>query len=163
MVTHDARHDFAVRFNEALDDAGVPPKNKGRQVAVGAMFGVTQNGARKWLEGESMPNTKRIPEMARQLGVRSEWLLAGEGPKRSRTVEGSGAAQLPSLSLEVTPEPSLSALLDALSARLEQADPAVRDEVMRLVLRYMEHPQSGARIVRAIEELLGSEHDHSPA
>ena len=62
-----------------MDRAGVPPKGKGRQVIVGKMFGVSQKGARKWLEGEAIPDTKRIPEIAKKLGVRGEWLLTGMG------------------------------------------------------------------------------------
>lgn len=73
---------FAERLNEALDDAGVQGKGRGRQVAVAQMFGVSQAAARKWLEAEGMPDTKRIPEMARRLGVMSEWLLSGRLPKK---------------------------------------------------------------------------------
>lgn len=82
---NDEVEKFAVRLNEALDDIGVPPKGKGRQVVVAGMFGVSQKGARKWLEAEGMPDTKRIPEMARKLGVMSEWLLSGRLPKKPET------------------------------------------------------------------------------
>ncbi len=57
---------------------------------------------------------------------------------------------------------TLTELLDDLSARLAQADPAVRDEVMRLVLRYMESPQAGERIAQAIELLLGTDANPRP-
>jgi transcriptional regulator with XRE-family HTH domain len=77
MVTHDARPDFAARLNHALDRAGVPPKSRGRQSAVGKMFGVSQKGARKWLEGEAMPDTRRLPGIAQTLGISAEWLLTG--------------------------------------------------------------------------------------
>ena len=64
-------------------------------------------------------------------------------------------ASTPTKSLEQAPETNtLSSLLDALSHRLEQADPTVRQEVMQLVMRYIENPDAGARIVRAIEQLL---------
>lgn len=81
MNTHDERLAFAARLNEALDDYGTPPKGQGRQGTVGKLFGVSQKGARKWLEGEAMPDTKRLPDMARMLRVRWEWLMAGAGPK----------------------------------------------------------------------------------
>lgn len=74
---------FSQRLNIALDVAGVPPKGSGRQIVVAKMFGVSQKGARKWLEGEAIPNTKRLPEIARKLGVRGEWLLTGQGPMRT--------------------------------------------------------------------------------
>lgn len=71
---------FAKRLNTACDRAGIPAKGKGRQVVLGELFGVSQNGARKWLEGEAIPNTKRLPAMARMLGVTTEWLLTGDDP-----------------------------------------------------------------------------------
>lgn len=49
---------------------------------------------------------------------------------------------------------SIATLLDSLAARIDQADPAVREEIMRLTVRYLENPDAGARIARAIETLL---------
>lgn len=71
---------FAKRFNFACDGIGIPAKGLGRQTAVAELFGVSQKGARKWLEGEAIPNTKRLPAMARTLGVTGEWLLTGDDP-----------------------------------------------------------------------------------
>lgn len=73
---------FSARLNEALDDAGFPPKNKGRQVRVAKAFGVTQKGSRLWLEGVCMPRPLVITRMAAELAVRHEWLQWGLGPKR---------------------------------------------------------------------------------
>jgi len=77
MVTEDARTEFSARLNEALDQCGIAPKGRGRQVAVAKLFDVSQKGARKWLEGEAIPNTKRIPEIAARLNTSTEWLLTG--------------------------------------------------------------------------------------
>lgn len=74
---------FAKRLNLACDRAGIAAKGSGRQVALGKLFGVSQNGARKWLEGEAIPNTKRLPAMARMLGVTTEWLLTGDDSPRT--------------------------------------------------------------------------------
>jgi phage repressor protein C with HTH and peptisase S24 domain len=81
MVTNDERQAFSARLNQALDAAGVPPKTQGRQTAVGKMFGVTQKGARKWLEAEAIPETKRLPQIAAKLAVSVEWLLTGRPPR----------------------------------------------------------------------------------
>lgn len=70
---------FARRLNTALDAAGFPGKGEGRQKAVSQAFGVTGTAAWKWMEGESMPASKRIQEMAKLLGVRGEWLFTGSG------------------------------------------------------------------------------------
>ena len=77
-----ARANFSHRFNEALDDLGVPPKGKGRQEIVGEMFDVSQKGARKWLEGEAIPKSGRHEEFCEKLDVSYNWLFAGNGPKR---------------------------------------------------------------------------------
>lgn len=74
---------FAARFNEVIDEAGFPEKGKGRQAAVAKHFGVTQKGARKWLEGESIPKYSRLSEMAQSLGVNVEWLMSGRGARRA--------------------------------------------------------------------------------
>ena len=95
MVTSNPKEEFSRRLNKALDLAGIPPKGRGRQVAVAKMFGVSQKGARKWLEGESIPDTKRLPEIARRLNVRGEWLLTGQGPMR--VTEGEATAELPAV------------------------------------------------------------------
>ena len=74
---------FAKRLNLACDRAGIPAKGSGRQAAVATLFEVSQKGARKWLEGEAIPNTKRLPAMARMLGVTTEWLLTGDDPPQT--------------------------------------------------------------------------------
>ncbi len=83
MVTDDERAAFSRRLNEACDDAGLPAKGQGRQLAVAKLFHVTQKGARKWLEGEAVPHTKRLPQIAERLGVTVEWLLTGAAPKKA--------------------------------------------------------------------------------
>lgn len=73
--------EFSARLNSALDIARVPDKNQGRQLAVAKMFGVSQKGARKWLEGEGLPEAWRWDAIATRLNVRAEWLFFGRGAK----------------------------------------------------------------------------------
>lgn len=80
MVTKNTKQSFSNRLNAILDAAGIPPKGKGRQKIVGDMFGVTQKGARKWLEGEAIPAFETLTAIARKFeatGVTAEWLLTG--------------------------------------------------------------------------------------
>ncbi len=81
-MRYDEKQRFSDRLNQALDEAGVPPKGKGRQQIAGRMFGVSQRGARKWLEAEAIPDTHKLPAIAAKLGIRAEWLLSGTGPMR---------------------------------------------------------------------------------
>ena len=78
MVSHDERQAFAERFNTTLDRIGIS-RNWGRRAQVARLFGVSETAAGKWLDGESMPETKRLPGMAHILGCDVNWLLAGQG------------------------------------------------------------------------------------
>jgi transcriptional regulator with XRE-family HTH domain len=82
MVTEDQKRAFADRLNEALDDIDFPAKGDGRQGALGERMSVSQKGARKWLEGEAIPTTTRIMELAQWLNVNFEWLAMARGEKR---------------------------------------------------------------------------------
>lgn len=75
----DEKIKFANRLNYALDKAGIPRKGKGRQLQIAEFFEVSQESARKWLEGKSFPDTKRIFDIAQQLQVNPQWLLFGIG------------------------------------------------------------------------------------
>lgn len=90
------RQAFADRLNQLLDKIGIPPKGKGRQVAAGKLFEVSQKAARKWLEGESLPENWRIPEMAAKLSTTENHLMWGT---RATTLEVAepGAAYRPNL------------------------------------------------------------------
>lgn len=75
------REAFALRLNALCNDREIPPKGKNRQTIVGQTFGVGQKGARKWLEGESLPTLTKCIRIAEYFGVYVEWLLTGRGPK----------------------------------------------------------------------------------
>lgn len=93
QVTEKA--EFSARLNAILDDLGVPPKFEGRQVEVARLFGVTQKGARKWLEGESIPAYEVCVEVARRAGVHYEWLMTGRGPKHIKPPDQPQPPTLP--------------------------------------------------------------------
>lgn len=77
----EIKREFAKRLNDVLDEMGIPPKGKGRQKKVAAMFGVDQKAARKWLEAEGFPEFERCIQIALKLNVAMEWLLTGRGEK----------------------------------------------------------------------------------
>lgn len=81
VTTHQDLVNFALRLNSVLDDADFPAKGKNRQEIVGKRFGVSQKGARKWLEAEGWPSMRRAVIIATELKVCVEWLLTGNGPK----------------------------------------------------------------------------------
>jgi phage repressor protein C with HTH and peptisase S24 domain len=77
MVADTDKQAFAQRLNQACDAAGIGAV--GRRSTFAAEFGVSRESVRKWLVGDSIPETKRISALANFLGVRGEWLLTGIG------------------------------------------------------------------------------------
>ena len=80
MVTKTDKEGFSERLNQVMDTAGIPKKGEARQKIIGKLFGVTDKGAWKWLNGESIPRyekLKEINEYFKSTGVTLEWLLSG--------------------------------------------------------------------------------------
>lgn len=73
---------FSARINEICDDMKVPPKGEARQTALAKVFGVSQNGARKWLEAEGYCSIAKGKRIAAWSGVSFDWLMTGIGNKR---------------------------------------------------------------------------------
>ena len=72
--------EFAKRLNDALDQINFSPKHQGRQIDLSKRMGVSQKGARKWLEGEAYPTLDKQLELAKLARVIFQWLMTGEGP-----------------------------------------------------------------------------------
>ena len=82
MIVENRRQAFGQRLKAALDAAGIPGGSE-RRKHVAQMFGVSREAVRQWLQGQTMPTTERIGEMAERLDVFGEWLLTGRGPMRA--------------------------------------------------------------------------------
>ena len=94
MKTKDEKVEFSARLNLVLDYLGVAPKQKGRQQVVAKTFGVSQKGARKWLEGEAIPDTKRIPQFIdayKAARITGEWLFHGNQLYTPDWIAGNGS------------------------------------------------------------------------
>jgi len=66
---------FSQRLREAVTDKGV------NQEALAKAVGVSQGSVSGWFNG-AIPSADKLTKIAEHLGVRSEWLIAGKGPKR---------------------------------------------------------------------------------
>lgn len=77
----DEKAAFSKRLNEICDDKDVPPKGENRQSTLGKKFGVSQKGARKWLEGEGFPSIEKLIAIAKWGDIAFEWLVTGRGSK----------------------------------------------------------------------------------
>ena len=83
--TEELRRRFSLRLNEALDRAGVPPKNEGRQTTLARRLkettgrSISQKGVRKWLEGEAMPTEENRQALVRICRVSYQWLFGSAG------------------------------------------------------------------------------------
>jgi len=138
---------FAKRFNDALDVAGCPPKGSGRQGWVAKRYGVSQKGARKWLEAEGRPKMERYRRIAEDLKLNPFWFMSGNGEKelpesyhdaqekmdKYGFVEGADKAALVRPDLEYVQEMFEGAGRDLLKA-LEDA-PLEKKEFIRTKIR----------------------------
>jgi SOS-response transcriptional repressor LexA len=120
MITNNERQAFSNRFNTILDKAGIPPKGKGRQGVLAAMFDVSDKGARKWIEGEAIPSTSRLAIIANKFkatGVTVEWLITGNALFAPDSINGSTKKVLADLTEKSNIEyaPGLLALVPLVS------------------------------------------------
>lgn len=87
MSSERERMEFAKRLNRLLDEAAFPPKNKGRQVDLAKLLGVSQNAAHKWLDGQSIPRQATLQQIAGSFGCSSQWLRYGENGVSEESAE----------------------------------------------------------------------------
>jgi HTH-type transcriptional regulator, cell division transcriptional repressor len=132
------------------------------QTALGQCAGgISKQAVSQWERGITEPQWEALNALQRACGANPYWLLHGTAPMLE-TAEAPGVAATTGVSQSgFSAQRPLAELLDDLSGRLAMADPAVREEVTRLVLRYLENPPAGARIAKAIELLLGQDEDNS--
>lgn len=69
------KEEFAKRLHKAMDIAGYPVRGRARILS--QKFQISDKGAGKWLNGEAIPETSKIPVLASFLDVNTEWLLSG--------------------------------------------------------------------------------------
>lgn len=69
---------FARRLHQALDYAGFD-KGRMRTGKLAAAFDVSRETARKWLNGDSLPELERMIAVAVRMRVSFEWLSTGRG------------------------------------------------------------------------------------
>lgn len=94
-TTHEQKLIYAKRFNTTLDLYGVPQKNQGRSLIVAEMFGLTQRGAARWVNGEVLPPKARRKEIALRMKVNFDWLEFGHGEPRTANSINGGMKQFP--------------------------------------------------------------------
>ena len=88
MKAQFLRDEFAARLKESLEDTDIPRNQWARTMA--RWLGKKEDNpmfARKWLNGDSLPLKENLQELARQLGVRAEWLEYGIGQKQALAPE----------------------------------------------------------------------------
>ncbi len=69
---------FSDRLNKACDKAGIPVRGRAGYIQERLSTKVSLVGVRKWLVGESIPDTKRLPEIAQIVDSTVEELLGGQ-------------------------------------------------------------------------------------
>lgn len=69
--------DFSDRLLKAVERAGI--KRHGAGMWLASFTDVTVKAANKWLNGESVPRREKVEKISAKTGVRSEWLMFGNG------------------------------------------------------------------------------------
>lgn len=88
--SEEVRQAFTMRLIAAMDAKGVAVRQRASSLTKVAR--ITDQGARKWLSGASMPGKANLTAIAKWLDVREEWLEYGRGPMRAP--EGSEVEEL---------------------------------------------------------------------
>lgn len=76
---HKVKEEFAMRLQKSMDLKSYPLRGRARILS--KEFGISDKAASKWLNGEAIPETSKIPILAKFLNVTSEWLLSGDCEK----------------------------------------------------------------------------------
>lgn len=135
VTKQTARRGFAKHLADALTDAGVPD-DRHRIGWVAKTFGITRAAARKWLSGESHPDTARLPGIAEKLRTTVEALLSGPSRAGSRRVSEPSNEQARPSELDVDKLASAIGLLNDLMQKL--AVPLSNKDFARLVAEIYE-------------------------
>ena len=89
MSDQNGKDTFSQRLNRVLDDAGFPPKGKGRQTELARLVSqltgekISQKGVRRWLEVETHPRPSKARALCKEFGVSYDWLMTGRGNMRA--------------------------------------------------------------------------------
>lgn len=115
MVTKENdKQAFSDRLNAVLDAAGVVKIGDGRQGILKKIFKVSDKGARKWIQGESIPRYERLLEIVeryKKTGVTVEWLLSGNpelSPFRNKISENKNAYMNKNLEMQAWKVPVIN-------------------------------------------------------
>ena len=79
------KQEFAKRLHNAMDKKGYPVRGRARILS--KEFHISDKGAGKWLNGDAIPETSKIPLLAAFLGVKAEWLLNGNTPESASSTQ----------------------------------------------------------------------------
>lgn len=80
MEKSSLKQEFSARLTDLCDEKKIPPH--GRQTIIAKQFNVSQEAARKWLDGESFPTFERLDAIAEFFNVSFNWIACGRGEKR---------------------------------------------------------------------------------
>jgi transcriptional regulator with XRE-family HTH domain len=141
---------FSARLNHLLDERKYHHEGPGRQTELGKKYGMTQNAARKWLEGEGMPAVARMIQIARDFGCNFEWLATGRGAMEYNEAPPHMVAE-PARPYRVDPEPpSLQQMVDGLAKALNRQSGARRSTVAGALQRLTVTPDDRELIAEIV-------------
>lgn len=81
MTKDQAKHRFAARLNELLDEMGVPERGRRQWLSRRFNAAFSPEAARKWLEAETMPDQPHFSMLCTAFNWGFDYLMTGRGPK----------------------------------------------------------------------------------
>lgn len=104
-------------------------------------------------------NSKYLTHAANYLGVSSDWLATGKGPKHSMELSGTGTigSFSASATLDAYKRPSLMEALAEISKAMLAADDLARIQAKPLLAHLIENPEQADKIIPRLVALLDGE------
>lgn len=103
---------------------GLPAR--GRQTQLARRFKVSQQAAKKWLDGIAFPQLETVLEIAEWANVNVNWLLQGAGPRSGNRIDGK--VLVLDEALHSLPPDLGTDLIDNLRAKLQRVGKLVANE-----------------------------------
>ena len=108
----------------------------GRQSALAKRFGVSQQAAKKWLDGYSFPELEKALAIARWAQVNVTWLLQGDGPKYLTRIDTR--ALILSEAIDNLPLESKLSVIDFIHYKIERSPEIFTAEKMGSYMKMLD-------------------------
>lgn len=126
------------------------------QHAIAAQCGVSDQAVYGW-KSTGRVDKRNLPVIAKHGRVNLEWLITGDGARDTDGAAASASEVINEALGVYVAERQAVALLALLAERTDRVDDLVREDVLRLMWRYLASPATRGPMGAAIAALMGEE------